>query len=67
MRVQPYGKVLYSAGNSLKEILANINTTHGHIKLGYFPEVPHSHSLSLSLCCVVVCVCAVRVCSCVNA
>jgi hypothetical protein len=50
--VQPYGKVLYSAGNSLKEILANINTTHGHIKLGYFPEAPLFLSLRVALCCV---------------
>ena len=38
-RLQPYGKVLSSAGNSLKEILTNINTMHGHIKMGYFSEV----------------------------
>lgn len=34
-----YGKVLSSAGNSLKEILTNINTMHGHIKMGYFSEM----------------------------
>jgi hypothetical protein len=38
-RLQAYGKVLSSAGNSLKEILTNINTMHGHIKMGYFSEV----------------------------
>jgi hypothetical protein len=42
-RLQAYGKVLSSAGNSLKEILTNINTMHGHIKMGYFSEVSLQH------------------------
>jgi hypothetical protein len=46
LRLQPYGKVLSSAGNSLKEILTNINTMHGHIKMGYFSEVPSPSSPS---------------------
>jgi hypothetical protein len=62
--MQPYGKVLSSAGNSLKEILTNINTMHGHIKIGYFSEVD---SLSLSLCASCGCVHVVRVCVCVRA
>lgn len=36
---QPYGKVLSSTGNSLAEIIKNINTMHGHIKTAYFAEV----------------------------
>jgi hypothetical protein len=26
-------------GNSMTQILKNINTMHGHIKLGFFPDV----------------------------
>ncbi len=48
-RLQPYGKVLSSAGNSLKEILTNINTMHGHIKMGYFSEVHTSLFLRSTL------------------
>jgi len=48
-RLQPYGKVLSSAGNSLKEILTNINTMHGHIKMGYFSEVHASLFLRSTL------------------
>jgi len=45
---QPYGKVLSMVGDSMAQVLDNINTMHGHIKLAHFKEVPSSSCLA---CC----------------